>query len=170
MSVPTVRTFFRALENFGGEIAAVRSASRKIEGRLTVDQAASPFVASVEDGRLAYVLEGLVDHDLVGAAYAVAEMIKPIASRIDDLLGDPDVEVREDESDVDTGTLLVLGCAERLHIDPMVIMDWPLGFFLDVTVAFSRPAKNKTSGPSMDAFIPTPDMSKPIVGGASRAN
>jgi hypothetical protein len=154
VATPTVRSFFRALEVFHGEIAAVRSAARNLEGKLSVDLALSPFLATPEDGRLEYVLGGLADRpgiDIVGVAHAVAAMVIPLAGKIDGLLGDPDADVVLEDDDVGSDVLLILGCAERLKIDPMAVMDWPLGLFLDATTAFSRPPKSGGGdGPAPD--------------------
>jgi hypothetical protein len=141
VSAPTVRAFFRALEVYGGEIAAVRAAARQIEGRLSVDLAIAPFLMDPNDGRLAYVLEGLVKPAFYteGVAMVMGAMVQPLAGRIDEMLGPPEAEPGE-EGDVEAGVLYVLGVAERLKIDPMAVMDWPLGLFLDATQAFSGPS------------------------------
>lgn len=161
VGAPTVRAFFRALEVFGGEIAAVRLASKQLGGKLTADQAAAPFLVGLEDGRLRYVLEGLFSgDDLTGAGYAVAAQVAPMAWRIDQILGDPDAEVLEDD-DVDGGVLYILGIAERLHIDPMAVMDWPLGLFLDAQLAFSRPSGGRTEqSTTRDGFA---EMGMPVL-------
>jgi hypothetical protein len=176
VSAPTVRSFFRALEVFGGEVGAVRAAARKIDGRLSIDQAAAVFLLDEDTKRLAYVLEGLAPeayylhaarvHEV---ARVVAEMVAPLASRIDRFLGDPDAAIEdEDDIDVDGAILYVLGTAERLHIDPMVILDWPLGVFLDVTWAFSRPAKKDDPLRAIRKYAEDrPQV--PIVGGATPA-
>jgi hypothetical protein len=175
VSAPTVRSFFRALEVFGGEIGAVRVAALKIDGHLTVDRAVVPFLTDDDTQRLSYVLERLVPHDtyamhasrLHEVARVVAQMVAPLASRIDRFLGDPEADHDEDE-DVDGAMLYVLGTAERLHIDPMVILDWPLGVFLDVTWAFSRPAKRDDPLRAIRRYAEDrPQV--PIVGGATPA-
>ena len=160
VAAPTVRSFFRALEVFGAEIGIVREASRKVPGGLSPDIAIAPFLTAPSDGRLAYVLDG-PPFDMEGAARSWVPFILPLAGRIDALLGEPG-EAGGDDSDVDSATLLILGCAERFHIDPMAVMDWPLGLFLDVVQAFSRPPKAQgseqgeivggmgPSGPSVD--------------------
>ncbi len=141
VAAPTVRAFFRALEVFGGEIGAVRAAARQIEGKLSVELAIAPFLMDPNDGRLAYVLEGLVTPAFYTeqVALVVGSLMQPLARRIDDMLGPPEVEPGE-EGDVEAGVLYVLGVSERLKINPMEIMDWPLGLFLDATQAFSRPS------------------------------
>jgi hypothetical protein len=121
---------------FGAEIGIVREACRKVPGGIAPDIALSPFLVSPLDGRLAYVLDG-VTFDLAGAARAIAPVVARLAGRIDALLGYPGAEADQD-GDVDPAVLLVLGCAERFKIDPMAVMDWPLGLFLDVVQAFSR--------------------------------
>jgi hypothetical protein len=154
VATPTVRSFFRALEVFQGEIAGVRSASRKIPGTLSLDLAIAPFIATPEDGRLQYVLGDLVDRpgiDVVGAARSIAPMVLPLARLIDGMLSDPDADVLLEDDDVDAAVLMILGCSERLKIDPMLVMDWPLGLFLDATTAFSRPPKSGGGdGPAPD--------------------
>jgi hypothetical protein len=87
------------------------------------------------------VLDGLVAPAFYtdSVVSIVGTRLVPLAARIDEMLGPPDAEPGE-EGDVEAGVLYVLGIAERLKIDPMVVMDWPLGLFLDATQAFSRPA------------------------------
>lgn len=149
VAAPTVRSFFRALEVFGAEIGIVREACRKVPGGIAPDIALAPFLVTPQDGRLAYVTDG-PPLDLAGAARSWVPFILPLAGRIDALLGEPG-GAGGDDSDVDSATLLILGCAERFHIDPMAVMDWPLGLFLDVVQAFSRPPK--TQGTEQSAMV-----------------
>lgn len=152
VGAPTVRQFFRALEVFGTEIGIIREAARQIPGGLLLEVAVAPFLVSPDDGRLKYVLDrpGWENAD---AVHAVALFVAPLAARIDGLLGVPG-EGGEDTEDIESGVLLVLGCAERFHIDPMVVMDWPLGLFLDVVNAFSRPPSRRSSGIDLVGSIP----------------
>jgi len=154
VSAPTVRTFFRALEVFGTEIGIVREASRSVADGLPLDIALAPFLVNPEDGRLAYVLEGLWKPEdgaaLVEVAKAAARFVEPVAGRVDGMLGVPGGEVEETE-DVEAGVLLVFGCAERFKIDPLAVMDWPLGMFLDAIQAFSRPPREVS--PATDEMI-----------------
>ena len=168
VSLPTVRTFCLALKYFGSEIAALRAASKKIPGRFTVDQAITPFVATFGDGRLEKVLSGLSSHDPVGTAYAVAGMVEPIAERIDELLGDPEADYEQDSVDVDPMALYVMKCAKDVGgVDPIgVVMAWPIGFFLDVVRAFSRPAKDSTVPADYVDPLPRPV----VVGGPTRGS
>lgn len=153
---PTVRTFYLALECFGSEIAIVRSAARKAEGGLSVAVAVAPFLTDPGHTRLARVLktcvefpiglEGdfervLADDDATAMelALTVADMID--VKGLDAMLTPPDAQrVEPGESDGPSDeSALVFGCAERFHIDPMAVMEWPAGVFADVVAAFSRP-------------------------------
>lgn len=159
VAAPTVRTLFRALEVFGAEIGVVREAARKMPGGIPVDLALAPFLISPEDGRLRYVLDGLwapgFDAPMVDIAKAAAQLVAPLAGRLDGLLGVPGEE-GEPGDDVDSAVLLILGCAERFHIDPMAVMDWPMGLFLDAVRAFSRPDRQESNAQEfVGSVLPT---------------
>lgn len=175
VATPTVRSFFRALEVFGAEIGIVRSAAREAPNGLSLDIALSPFIIDLKDGRLEYVLEGLAPFGEQGPgpiAVAAATMVAPLAPRIDALLGVPGSESSdEDTEDVESGVLLVLGCAERFHIDPMAVMDWPLGLFLDSIKAFSRPAPaqdDKEAPEMVGSMFPAQEFPE-VIGGPTRS-
>lgn len=167
-TAPTVRSFFRALDRFGPEIALVRRAARLAGGVLTADAAAALFLASAGDGRLEDVLEGVAPATPAGVA-AVIELLRPSLEKIDgSLMGDP--EAPPGESDViDSGTTLVFVAAERAKCQPHEVMDWPLGVFVDYVIAYSRPAggDKPTSGRAAEVFrgiVPTME-SAPLVDG-----
>jgi hypothetical protein len=177
VSAPTVRSFFRALDVFGAEIAAMRSTAHKIEDiswTMPVAEAIAPFVKNTRDGRLEYVLDGLATPagmDPLGVALAVAERIAPFARRIDRLLSDPDAAfVPADDDEVDQSVLSIIRIAEQYKIDPMTIFDWPLALYVDVWQALSRPARDGTGdgrgGEVLSGMIAT-DVNPPIVGGAT---
>jgi len=176
VQAPTVRSFFRALEVFGTEIAIVRQAAAALPEGIAPEIAVAPFLVSPEDGRLAYVLEGLVaDSDYLDAAIVptIVRFVKPLAARINALLGPADAESMPQDDDVDPGVLLVLGCAERYKIDPMIVMHWPLGLFLDVIHANSRPPKDanvtgrEVTGEMFDSMMPKSTDVPPVIDGAT---
>lgn len=165
VSAPTVRTFFRALEVYGVEIGLVREASRSVPGGIGVDVAVSLFVATPEDGRLEYVI-GTSD---TAAARLFAEMVVPLAARIDALLSPPDAEIVEDDV-IDGPTALILGFAERFKIDPMAVLDWPLGLFLDARLALTRPPKRDAQMDAIKSMVADTPERTPIIGGPERAS
>ncbi len=148
---PTTRAFFRALKVFSAEIGALRLAARQVDGPLSEDLAIVPFLIGSDDNRLEYVLEDYTAAtDRSEMVRSVAAYVAPLASRIDALLSPPEgAEWDGGEAstdDVDPGVLLIFGCAERFHIDPQAVLDWPLGMFLDCIAAFSRPDREKATG------------------------
>ncbi len=167
VSVPTVRAFFRACRVFGVEIGAVRRAASRVPGGLGVAAGVSPFLLTPDDGRLAYVLDGIAvgsPVDLRAAALAVATFVAPLAPQIEELLAPAGEAV---ELEVDPGVRLVLSVAERIGVDPLRVMDWPLGLFLDAWLSF-REKKEEGHIGVMDAVLPeTPQV--PVVDGPTRA-
>lgn len=148
LKLPTVRAFFRALQVFGPEIAAVRQAiKRSPDGGLRAEVAVSPFMATRTDGRVAYVLEGLIAPEAfkteAGTQEALLGLVALLAPNLDavsELLGDPEDADGLEPGDVDPGVQRVLALADRLKIDPMAIAAWPLGVFLDALAHYSAPA------------------------------
>lgn len=161
VSAPTVRSFYRALEVFGAEIALVRQAARSIEGPISADVAIAPFLITPDDGRLAYVLEGLAQPFVSGGveqiARCAASFLVPIAAQIDALLGDPEATGDDSDEDVSPGVLLVFGVAERWRCTPMEVMDAPLGVFLDAVAAYSRPPRDHADEGSLKGGM-APDI------------
>ena len=149
---PTVRSFFRALEVFGAEIGAVREARSRLEEPLSRDAMLTPFLVTVDDGRLDYVLEDMLqpwpggglrpEGELRKAVDAALLVLGPNLARLDELLGEPSAEISEEASGGDD-VLYVLGCADRYHLDPRVVLDWPIGLFLDVIEAGAQAAKGR---------------------------
>jgi len=159
MAPPTVRSFFRALEVFGAEIGAVREVRTKIEGEISVDVALAPFLVPTASDRLRYVLEDVLaewteptEADLHAAARATVDVLGSNLGRINALLGEPSVEIIAEPGAGDD-VMYVLGCADRYHLDPRVVMDWPVGLFLDVVDAFSAPAEREQDRDAGEAFI-----------------
>ena len=156
---PTVRSFFRALEVFGAEIGAVREARSKIEGEIGLDVALAPFLVPTARERLLYVLEDVIpgwtepsEDDLKEAARATVAILGGNLARIDALLGEPSVEIVAEPGAGDD-VMYVLGCADRYHLDPRVVMDWPVGLFLDVVDAFSAPPVTPEERSAGEEFI-----------------
>lgn len=156
---PTVRSLFRAFEVFGAEIGAVREARSKIGDSLSVDVAVSPFLVPDARDRLLYVLEdslcgaGDVSDDALHATTrSVVGVLGPNLPRIEALLGDPTLEIVAEPGAGDD-VLYILGCADKYHIDPRTVMDWPLGLFLDVVDAFSAPPQRPQDAAASEAFI-----------------
>ena len=158
---PTVRTFFLALELFGLEIGAIRSAAEKAGG-MSRDVALALFLVEKGHARLGRLLATCVACEVGDVPSAVASsnsiamaLVTAVAdsfdaSRLTALLGSP--ESGGSEADVDDGSLLVIGCGERFHIDPFSsVMEWPVGVFCDVVKAFSRPAESEAT---FSGFIP----------------
>jgi hypothetical protein len=168
VTTPTVRAFFRALKVFGAEIALVRRAARLTDGALTADAAASLFLASIGDGRLELVVDGIAPANAEGVA-AVIEFLRPSLAKLDgQLLGDPEAELSEPDV-IDSGTLLIFAAAERAKCQPHAVMDWPLGVFVDYVIANSRSgdAERPTSGRAAEVlrgFVPA-EVAAPIVDG-----
>jgi hypothetical protein len=159
LAPPTVRSFFRALEVFGAEIGAVREARSKIAGEISPDVALAPFLVTTAHERLRYVLEDVLadwteptEADLQAAARATVAILGGNLARIDALLGGATVEIEPSQGAGDD-VLYVLGCADRFHLDPRVVMDWPVGLFLDVVEAFSSPPGSPEDRAAGEAFI-----------------
>jgi len=160
---PTVRSFFRALEKFGPEIGAIRQARAQLTTPLSFDVGLSPFIAAVGESRVDYVLEDVLppwqgegyrpSSDLPAAIRALAEVLGKDLLRLDELLGDPGVDITEETAAGDD-VLYVLGCAERFKIDPRAVLDWPLGLFLDVIQVGVRSAEAREALESKP-YIPT---------------
>ena len=152
LAPPTVRSFFRALEVFGEEIGAVREARSRIDEPLSAEAMLAPFLAHLEDGRLDYVLEGILqewtgggfrpEDELARSVRAVVIALGKNLPRLDELLGEPSIEISEETADGDD-VLYILGCADRYHLDPRVVLDWPIGLFLDVIDAGTRSTEGK---------------------------
>jgi hypothetical protein len=158
LAPPTVRSFFRALEVFGAEIGAVREARSKVEGALSLDVALSPFLVPAAQERLRYVLEDVIttwtepsEADLHAAARGAVEILGSNLARIEALLGEPAAEIIPQEGAGDD-VLYILGCADKYHIDPRTVMDWPVGLFLDVVDAFTRHPAEDDEAPITDEY------------------
>ena len=179
---PTVRAFFRALAAYGREIGSLRKASRHLAatGGLDPEIAVSAFLYLPDDERFAYVLEDVVpDRGFPYTAeerrrylLAIVGVLGPNVARLDALFGDPEAERPLRES-VGDDSLLVFGCAERFHVDPRSVMDWPLGTFLDVVEAFSKPESVREPKVNVAEyvgdFVGAPVVGTGVVGGPVRA-
>jgi len=172
IKLPTVRAFFRALQVYGPEIAAVREAIRRSpDGGLRAEVAIAPFVATRTDARLVYVLEGLVAPGSLKTEAATQEtllgfvaVLAPNLAAINDLLGgDEDAEAPEPGA-IAPAVQRIFDLAERLKIDPMVIVGWPLGVFLDALEHYSRKPDGSTDQ-SFPASEPPPALHIAGLGG-----
>lgn len=174
VSPPTVRSFFRALKVFGAEISSVRAAAHDplLPCGLDAEVAVSAFLGDPDDGRLAYVLEGIATGpdplNVVEAAMAIAAFVAPLAEQLDTLIGSGAEPSHEDgESAIDPGVGRVFLIAKHCGgIDPMTVMNWPLGTFIDANEIY-LPDAMKTSGRAAAALtdlIPTV-VAHPVVGG-----
>jgi hypothetical protein len=144
---------------FGAEIGAVREARSQVDGVMGVDVALAPFLVPSAAERLRYVLEDVLadwteptEADLHAAARATVEVLGANLARIDALLGGPTTEIVAEPGAGDD-VMYVLGCADRYHLDPRVVLDWPVGLFLDVVDAFSGPPEKPQDRTASEAFI-----------------
>jgi hypothetical protein len=168
---PTVRAFFRALRVFGDEVSSIREAATRLPGGVSLQVAAATFMITPQDGRLAYVLDGLVSPESkepISEALAVARFIEPLVPQLVKLFS-PSGDGDEPDHDVDPGVSRVVAVAKWQGVDPLAVMDWPLGLFLDV---IDLSSDTKKAGPPEDVLsriIPTTIGGKPIIGGPTRA-
>jgi hypothetical protein len=142
VSTPTVRNFYRCLEVYRGEIHRIRTFIAEHGNKVEPELLITFFLATPEDKRLEYVLGSRTDME--ERARAWIPFIVPLASAINGRLRPLDevvVFAPEDDDEVDDAVAMVLRAADCYHIDPMAVMDWPLGLFLDVTKAFSKPPR-----------------------------
>jgi hypothetical protein len=150
--LPTVRAFFRALQVFGPEIETVRAAIRQSPDKgLRAEIAVAPFIAGLEDKRLIYVFEGLADakrfrteEDARNIVLGYVALLAPHFDALDELLTPSAEDEPRGADEVDPGAQRIFALAERIGIDPMTIVDWPLGVFLDALKHFSSKAGHAT--------------------------
>ena len=145
-AVPTVRAFFRALAVFGPEVRIARELCREVPDGLDMTLVIAPFLATPGDKRLEFVLEGCTLPPEVGIA-AIVESL----TRLDHILGAPGEPDEGPTDDVGPEVSLILACAERAHTDPMSVMDWPIGLFID-SISRSLGGRSAPSGQAAEVF------------------
>jgi len=176
---PTVRTYYLALHLFGRQIALIRElAAERPDG--TVPAAAAISYLAIHPEALRELLSTCVDgdlsllpgSDLSALAMAAIEQFSPAAAV--ELLGPPDsdAEVDSDAAQED-GSFLILGAAERFHIDPSAVLEWPIDIFADVVLKYGEASEAKRGGRGLAAeafagLIPVQHVG-PVIGGPTPA-
>ena len=167
---PTVRCFFRLLEAFPEELGALREARSRLEdgNDFTLDQMLAMFLGSPNADRLDWVLEDvMIPHpgpgfrpkaDVKAALVAVCVAFADTIKRADALLGEPEGTLDE-ESIAGRDTFHLLMVADRVHVDPLRVLDYPLGFFIDIIDLVIDAAKNSQRKP---ATSPASDGRTPV--------
>jgi len=177
VATPTVRSLLRALTTFQEEIGNVVAAiAQSPDGAISPEAAAAYFVASRTDGRLKFVLDGLVDpvvlerdsttREAILALIAisganlrgVAALLKPH--------GEPTIASEADDTDPLVRRLLLIGVRAG-GIDPVKVLDWPMGLFLDALREFLRSDGDELADKRAEmlaSLAPAPER-VPIVGG-----
>lgn len=184
VKAPTVRAFLRALAALGEEIHTFREAIAEApEGRLRPEVVVDGLLAMIAerpDKPLEFVLEGLVPLDRLHGESAAREVVMVVLSLIGPSLAamerllkpieSDDELIPDEDDDVDPSSRRVLAVARAHHLDPMAVLEWPLGLYLDALAELERQAGGDSSKAkaAFDSIMPEHDV-RPVIGGPTRA-